>query len=76
MESDFEKSSEESSTVLDDVGHVRDQTESLELPIFQVGFEQHEHFRGRLVEEVLIYLNELALTDQLLQLCILLLPRS
>mmetsp|Transcript_37238 Transcript_37238/g.45466 ORF Transcript_37238/g.45466 Transcript_37238/m.45466 type:complete len:316 (+) Transcript_37238:3191-4138(+) len=68
LQCDLEQCSQKPSTVLDNVGHVRDQTESLQWPVFQVGFKQKEHLRRSLIRVLLGNLDDLALSHELIQL--------
>ena len=63
LESDLKERSKQPSTVLNDVGHVRNQAEGLERSVLEVGLEEHKHLSRGFVCTVLRNFDILALSD-------------
>ena len=74
LESDLEHSPQQSGRVLDNVSHVRYETECLDLPILEISFQQAENLRVRLIEARLVNLDNCALGAELLHFLVLLFP--
>ena len=50
LQGNFEHGSQETSAILDDIGHIRDETGRFECPAFQVSFEEDQDLGVSLIE--------------------------